>query len=132
MWNREASLTGAILSVETHDLDQPDMERIAALLDRLSAPVIVEVREGSAAERVRGMQIRIPALAPADRKAIWTANLGEHAAQLNGHLDRVAESFDLDGSSIRLACDIVRGAQEDIWGACRTLSRRALEGLAQR
>jgi ATPase family associated with various cellular activities (AAA)/Winged helix domain, variant len=132
IWNREAALTGAILSVETHDLEQPDMERITALLDRLSAPVLVEVREGSAAERLRGMQIRIPALAPKDRKAIWTANLGERAAQLNGHLDRVAESFDLDGSSIRLACDIARGAREDIWDACRTLSRRALEGLAQR
>jgi hypothetical protein len=132
LWNREAALTGAVLSLETHDVDQLDLERIAALLDRISAPVIAEVRDGSPAERIRGMQIRIPALTPVERKAIWTASLGETADRLNGRLDCVSESFDLDGASIRLACDIVRGSQEDIWGTCRALSRRALEGLAQR
>jgi len=132
LWNRESALTGAVLSLEMHDLDQLDLERIYSLIDRLSAPVIVEVREGSAAERIRGMQIRVPALTPADRQAIWTANLRDTAARLNGQVERIAESFDLDGSSIRLACDIVRGSDGDIWHTCRTLSRRALEGLAHR
>ncbi len=138
LWNREALLTGAVLAIETHETESGEIERIAALLDRIDAAVIVQVREGLQAERIRGLQVRVPALTSADRKVIWSAGLGETAASLNGDLDRIAESFDLDTSAIQLACEIVRTSPSDrdpgekIWHTCRTLSRRALEGLAQR
>jgi len=80
----------------------------------------------------------VPALAAGDRKAIWMDSLGAEAARVNGSLDRIVEHFALDGASIRLAGEMLRGASgeaaldREAWQACRAVSRRALEGLAER
>jgi len=137
LWNREALLTDAVLTIEAPDLEQPDIGGIAAFLRRLEVPVALEVREGSAAEQLPGMQIRVPALEARDRKRIWIETLGVDPALVNGNLDRVAECFDLDGSSIRLAGHMLRAAagadaSGELWRTCRALSRRSLDGLAQR
>ena len=138
LWNREALLSGAVLCMEASAVDAQDLDRLTAFLDRIHAPVAVEIRDGSAAEQIEGFRIHVPALAAHDRKAIWIESLGADALHLNGSLDRIAEYFDLDGPSIRLAGDMVRatpGTSEmgrEAWRACRAVARGALDGLAHR
>jgi hypothetical protein len=138
LWNREALLGSAVLTIEARDTDIVDVGRVGAFLERLQVPVAVEVREGSAAEQLPGMHIHVPPLGARDRKGMWMESLGDASSTVNGNLDRVAECFDLDASTIRLASDLVRmSAREgdvsrEVWRTCRTLSRRSLDGLAQR
>lgn len=148
LWNREAHLRAAVLAIDAGDPDAADLGRMSAFLSRIEVPVALEIREGSAAEQLPGMHVRIPALEALDRKAMWIESLGADAFRVNGSLDRVAESFDLDSSSIRLASDMVRAAihgregeaeagpahdlAPHVWRTCRGLSRRSLDGLAQR
>src|SRR5262249_19371734 len=138
LWNREGLLEGAVLTIEARDTEPSDVGRIGAFLRRLQVPVAIEVREGTPAEQLPGMHIQVPPLLPRDRRGMWIASLGDAVASVNGNLDRVAECFDLDGSSIRLASDLVRTSggdadvSKEVWRTCRTLSRRSLEGLAQR
>jgi hypothetical protein len=138
LWNRESRLTGAVLSIQAAESDLTDTSRISALLDRLEGPVIIEGLEGSLAEQLPGLHIRIPALGPADRKSMWIESLGSQSARMNGRLDRLAESFDLDAHAIRLASDLALSSPagsdvgREVWSTCLALSRRSLDGLAQR
>jgi hypothetical protein len=137
-WNREALLTGAVLCVETPELETHELGRLSAFLNRIDTLVILEIREGSAAEQMEGLRIQIPALDTRDRKAIWIQSLGADALRVNGELDCVAEYFDLDGESIQMASKLLRGLPaessvgRETWRTCRALSRRALDGLARR
>jgi ATPase family associated with various cellular activities (AAA) len=138
LWNRESLLTGAVLCIDASELDTHDLGRFTAFLDRIQVPVAIETREGSVAEQVEGFRIGVPPLAAHDRKAIWIESLGADALRVNGSLDRIAEYFDLDRPSIRLAGDILRrasgesGLEQEAWQACRAVSRRTLDGLAHR
>ena len=139
LWNREALLTGAVLCVEAAELEAHESPRLAAFLRRIKAATMVETQEGSAGEQVDGLRVRVPQLETDDRKALWVQSLGDGASRLNGHLDRVAEYFDLDGDAIQLAGRILRGSEtmpsdagEEAWQTCRELSRRTLDGLARR
>ena len=138
LWNREGLLTGAVLAVDTPESELSDSGRVTGFLERLQARVIVEAREGTAAGQLPGMQMRVPSLQPSDRKRMWVQGLGDAAARVNGELDRLAECFDLETSSVRMASDLVRTAPasgdlgKEVWRACRAVSRRSLDGLAQR
>ncbi|HEY1938441.1 MAG TPA: ATP-binding protein [Candidatus Angelobacter sp.] len=136
--NREALLTRSLLCIETTDIDAPDVMKLSAFLKQIEVPVVTEIQEGSPAEHLKGLRISIPRLGAQDRKLIWLETLGADASRLNGGLDRVVECFDLDHSSVRLAGEMLRSVspEQDLgqvaWETCRSLSRRALEGLAQR
>ena len=139
LWNREAVLTGAVLCIEASELDAHDLGRLSAFVERIQTPVAIGIREGSAAEQIEGsFRVDVPALAAPDRKAIWLDSLGPSALRVNGGLDRIAEYFDLDGASIRFAGGMLRGApnecdlEREAWRACRSVSRKALDGLARR
>jgi hypothetical protein len=136
--NREGLLTRALLCIETPDIDAQDVTKLAAFLKQIEVPVVVEIQEGSPAEHLKGLRIGIPRLGTQERKLIWLETLGADVSRLNGSLDRVVECFDLDHSSVRLAGEMLRAVspEQDLgqvaWETCRALSRRALEGLAQR
>jgi len=138
LWNREALLTGAVLCIEASELELHDLGRLTALLQRIEAPVAIEIHEGSAAQQIEGFRIHVPALLASDRKAIWISSLGADALRINDSLDRISQHFDLDTTSIRLAGEMLRGVSgetgwnREAWRACRAVSRRGLEGLAQR
>jgi hypothetical protein len=138
LWNRESLLSRAALLIDASELDPPDLPRLRAFLGRVRGLVAIETRDGSAAEQLEAFRIQVPALAASDRKAIWIDSLGPNAVGLNGRLDRIAEYFELDGPSIRLAGDMVRnlsdGPEVDTraWQACRAVSRRTIDGLAHR
>jgi hypothetical protein len=136
--DREALLSRAVMCVEAHDPDPQELGRVATFLTQMQVPVVVETQASSAMEQLRGLRVHIGRTEPAGRKAMWAEALGEHATRMNGSLDRMAECFDLDRSSIRLVSEMLRAAppEEDLgtaaWQMCRTISRRAFDGLAQR
>ncbi|HVV47223.1 MAG TPA: ATP-binding protein, partial [Bryobacteraceae bacterium] len=141
LWTRETLLTGAALFIRTGDMDAQESARIAAFLDAAWGPVAVEVREGADAGQIEGLRISIPPLSVPERRAVWEQSLGEVAAGMNGSLDRIADSFDLDPAAIRLAGGIVResavkGPESDpakrVWEECRVQARASVESLAHR
>ena len=136
--NRESLLARALICIDTTEIDTQEMGKLAAFLQQIEVPVVVELQEGSPAEHLKGLRVYIPRLGTQERKALWVETLGEDALRVNGSLDRVVESFDLDHSSVRLAAEMLRSVSPECdfgqaaWETCRSLSRRAMEGLAQR
>ena len=138
LWTREHRLTGAVLCVDAGESDHPDPPALSAFLERATGIAAIEAREQLAPEQTGVFRLAIPAIGAGERKAVWIDSLGPHASGLNGRLDRIVDHFEMDGPSIRLAGEIIRDAPTSgdrgtvAWQACRELSRRALDGLAQR
>jgi hypothetical protein len=140
MFTREAALWPAALWVRTTRVENALL--LQAWLDRIHAPVAVEVEAGSAAERLSGMRLDTPALSHAERKALWEQHLGGQAAEMNGTLDTMVNVFGLDAAEIRTTAEAVKeevelglaheGAAASAWRLARTAARRSLDDLAAR
>ncbi len=140
MFTREAALWPAALWVKTVRVENALM--LQAWLERVHAPVAVEVEAGSAAERLAGMRLDTPALTHAERKALWERHLGEQAAEMNGALDTMVDVFGLDAAEIRATAEAVKEevelglAHEDVagsaWRLSRAAARKSLDDLAAR
>ena len=99
------------------------------------------MQPGTAAEQLDGLRLHLAAMSAAERKDVWTRDLGPLAHRMDGYLDRIAEYFHFDEPAIRLSAAAVRetaAASEGIdpgelgWRICREYARRSLETLAQR
>ncbi|MGP0063412.1 MAG: ATP-binding protein [Isosphaeraceae bacterium] len=142
IWNREALLAGAVLSIQAADVEGPEaVGQVRAFLDAIFVPVVLEIREGSPLEQIDGFRVEVPGLVDLERKALWMESLGPLASRMNGELDRIVECFHFDAGQIRLAGAMARDAAAHraeadpnrlTWDACRTRARRSLENLAQR
>jgi hypothetical protein len=143
LWTREAALTGAALCLRTEECDS--LRNVVAWLEHTEAPLAVEVRPGTPAERLDGLRLHVPTLSTAERRDAWIRDLGPLAQRMNGYLDRIAEYFHFDEPAIRLSAAAVREAADDStadgaptdlgqagWRICREHARRSLETLAQR
>jgi len=143
---RESALWPVGLLIRTARLE--NTQALALWLERVDALVAVEVEAGSPAERLAGVRIATPRMTAAERKALWTSQLGPLADELdtNGKLhglDAMVDTFALDATEIRAAADSVRiealieGNDTDFaartaWRVCRTAARRSLDDLAAR
>ena len=80
-YTREAALWPAALLINTDRLEN------AALLEewlrRVSAPVAVDVEDGSSAERISGLRLAAPAMTAGERNIEWQRRLGPLAASLD-------------------------------------------------
>jgi hypothetical protein len=140
MFTREAALWPAALLVKTARVEHALM--LQAWLERVHAPVAVEVEAGSAAERLAGMRLDTPVLSHAERKALWEKQLGQQAAAMNGALDTMVDVFGLDAAEIRATAEAVKDevelglAHEDVagsvWRLSRAAARKSLDDLATR
>jgi hypothetical protein len=138
LWTREATLAGAGLYLFAEHCE--NTRDISAWLELVSAPVAVDVRPGSAVERLDGLRIHIDAISADERSELWRQSLGPLAQRMNGHLDRIVEYFDFDESAIRLSVTQIRDLAGDdsgdlgelSWQVCREHGRRSLDSLAQR
>ena len=160
LWTREAALRDSALYVRTEHSPASDADAIAhvpSFLRMLSAPVAIEAAPGSSAERLDGIRLHLSAMSTAERRQLWAAALGPLAGRVGGgHLDRVAEYFQLDEPGIRQCAAIItaqaaeeaaKGTPEDTagdtpdasaslgplaWRTCREHARRGLQALATR
>jgi ATPase family associated with various cellular activities (AAA) len=140
MFTREAALWPAALWVRTTRVENASL--LQAWLERVHAPVAVEVEAGSAAERLSGMRLDTPALSHAERRALWEKHLGGQVAEMNGTLDAMVDVFGLDAGEIRATAEAVKeelelglahdGAAASAWRLSRTAARRSLDDLAAR
>jgi len=137
LWERESSLTRAVLLVELDDGPEPDvLRRLAAFVDAVGTPVLVSATEPPRLGRRLGLQVDIPRASALEQRFLWEQVLGSHAGSLNGSLDALTRQFDLDPQAIAAASvDALRtgeALEEALWRACRTQSRPKLDDLAQR
>jgi hypothetical protein len=140
LWTREAALSSAALYVHTADCE--DAHALSAWLQVTSAPVAVEVRPGTPAERLDGIRLHLPSMSARERKDLWARELGPVAGQMDGYLDRIVEYFHFDEPAIRVTATALRAvavsASDDSdpgpagWRLCREHARRSLDTLASR
>jgi hypothetical protein len=141
LWTREAALSGAALCLRTEECD--NVRNVAAWLEHTEAPLAIEVRPGTPAERLDGLRLHVPCLSAGERRDAWVRDLGPLAQHMNGYLDRIAEHFHFDEAAIRLSAAAVRDVAEDTtaddtelgqaaWRVCRQHARRSLDTLARR
>jgi len=140
-FTREAALWPVALLIGTARIENSLV--LEAWLKRVDALVAVEVEAGSPAERLSGTRLETPAMNAAESKALWAGQLGPLAAEMNGVLDTIVETFSLDAGEIRQAAEAVQeeaalsgGSAEAMarasWRMCRTMARRSLDDLAAR
>ena len=123
LWHREWALSPVALCVEV-DPGGRDADTAAALVTRLSTPVLVRAREAVPALDGHGMVIDIDPPTMAERHAAWQQHLPAGSAADPGTL---AAQFTLDTATIAAAA-----ADPDPWARCRVLTRPHLGGYAQR
>jgi len=138
LWTRESALQGAALLVRCGD--DGHLQALSTWLERIQAPVAVEIPAGAPSERLPGLHLEIPDLSATERRQAWIGQLGDASKQLNGTLERLVDYFHFDASSIRAAASSTLGTPpapgeqvaEVAWRVCRQQARRALGGLARR
>jgi ATPase family associated with various cellular activities (AAA)/Winged helix domain, variant len=143
-YTREAALWPAALLVRTERLENAAL--LEAWLCRVSAPVAVEVQDGSAAERLKGLRLAAPTMSAGGRRTEWQRRLGPLAMGLDPALDRMVDAFALDAAEIRETAEAIEeeAALEPAvaadasalgaaaWRLCRVAARRSLDELALR
>ena len=138
VWEREAVLGGAALTVEVDDADTPEVIRAAvAFAERVRAPVLVSAREALRAGVRPWVRIDVEKPTGPEQRALWRDALGGEAEALNGRLEPLVAQFHLGARQIREAgADALAradGALADrLWSACRAQARPRLDDLAQR
>ena len=148
LWSREAALSPVCLLLDCGELDRGDRPREAAvgrLVDTSRFPIILCGREPRVTRQrpLIGFEAQPPEAA--EQRALWTRQLGEGAAVLNGDLKRLVAQFELSPPRIRAACADAAGkaaaggferSSEELstalWEACRVQARLPFDELAQR
>ena len=123
LWHREWALSPVALCVEV-DASGRDADAAAALVTRLSTPVLVRARESVPALDGHGVVLDIDPPTMAERYTAWQQHLPPGSAADPGEL---AAQFTLDTPTIAAAA-----ADPDPWARCRVLTRPHLGGFAQR
>ena len=145
LMEREAALGGWVYLIDCDDQDAADSARLASvqrLVDALHVPVALACRDRWTSVRKSSVVCEVDKPAVAEQRRIWQAALGESAARLNGHVDRLVTHFHLGAQAIRdataeaAAAGAVHREPEDLatllWDACRARARPRLDDLAQR
>jgi len=123
LWHRERTLSPVALCVDVDPAGR-DAEAAAALVTKLSTPVLVRAREAVPALDGHGMVIDINPPTMAERHAAWQQHLPSGSA---ADPDALAAQFTLDTATIAAAA-----SDPDPWARCRVLTRPHLGGFAQR
>ncbi|MFH7243423.1 MAG: ATP-binding protein [Spirulina sp.] len=139
LWEREWQLHRRVLLL-SGDTEHPSPERDGAmvyLVDALGAPLMLTAPERRAPSQRPQVAQEVPLPSPQEQRQIWSEQLGDQVAALNGHLNRLVSHFNLSRDAIETACYTVQGhADTDLanalWQACRTQARPQLDALAER
>jgi len=136
---RELALENAALLVLTHRLEHS--AALEAWLERIDAPVAVEVETGSPAEHLGGVRLQAPGMAAGESRDIWIARLGELSPKIEDNLDSIVDTFAMDPAEITQAAEVIQGelairdsqsTSQVVWNICRVTARRSLDDLALR
>jgi hypothetical protein len=138
LWQRETLLSGCVLLIDCDRADSAEMVR--AFIERNRGALVLAAAEPlrDASQPLLKIEVRKPSAGEQD--SIWRTALGPLAEKLNGQLRQVTSQFDLDATRIQSASgEFSRRFPSsetelpgDLWEICRSQSRCALPGLAQR
>jgi hypothetical protein len=123
LWHREWALSPVALCIEVDPVGR-DADAAAALVTRLTTPVLVRAREAVPALDGHGLVLDVDPPTMAERHAAWQQHLPAGSA---ADPDALAAQFTLDTATIAAAA-----ADPDPWARCRVLTRPHLGGFAQR
>jgi hypothetical protein len=146
LWQREAALMPAVLMIDVDDGEGADAHRaLAALTERLRGPVAISTRDPLRLRRRPALRIDLLPTTTPQQEALWRAQLGPLAGQIDGALSHIASHFYLGPAAMRsVAADVAervaqrqtQGGDGDVatltWEACRQQARPRLDDLAQR
>jgi len=140
LWDREALLGSRALLLELENGGPPEWNTASWLADSIRGVVLVAGPGALDLSRRRVVRLAVERPKADEQCALWQYVLGEHAATLNGHLERLARQFTLEsGTILATGRQVVSSLEEGrgdlvslLWDACRSHSRPFLEGKAQR
>jgi ATPase family associated with various cellular activities (AAA) len=106
------------------------------LAEKLAAPVFLATRNPVQLQR-SFVRFDLDKPSAVEQKKLWQAALGDAAAPIASVLDDLAENFRLSARMIANTATLAvssggGAAPQNLWKACRSLSRPRLEDLAQR
>jgi hypothetical protein len=132
---RESVLAGRCWLLEIDDPVTESGRSARQFARRLSGPVAVAC-EVPTEEDADSPAIEIPPAEPAELRDIWSSALAPAGSALTGWANRLAGQFSLGTADIRSIAAQARPDDPDagpqLWDACCSLARPALDGLAQR
>jgi hypothetical protein len=139
LWEREATLMGAALYLDTTAMDPADTRaatNLVRLAERLISPVLIGAREPRALRRRPSLALDVGKPTGDEQRALWLAGLGPAGGKLNGRLDGLVAQFNLGGQAIGAAAARALGEggdlAEGLWEASRAQARPHLDDLAER
>jgi hypothetical protein len=145
LWEREATLSAAVLLLDCDSLDSGDTARMSSvlrLIEQIRQPLIVACRERLPLWRRSVITLDVRKPSAGEQCRVWQAALGARAAYVNGQVEVLTAQFNLSAAGIRAACAeaLVRGGEPEsaeplaaqLWEICRRQARPRLDDLAQR
>jgi Cdc6-like AAA superfamily ATPase len=145
LWSREAALKACAIFLDYTTLDTTDKIRVQAVnsfIEHVQGIIIVST--GQAGPKTRRDKISYEITKPTSQEqiALWMAQLGEAAGQLNGQLDRIVAQFNLSARTISTAgaAALARLSEDGdqaqllplLWKTCCRHTRPHIDELAQR
>ncbi|MHC4086016.1 MAG: ATP-binding protein [Planctomycetota bacterium] len=143
---RECLLLPAAIFIDASELEDnndPSKTVLEALIEDLNVFFILSSREPWRSEGEL-LIVSIPKLKAGEQVVLWKQQLGHQGICLDGQIDTLVEQFDFESDMIAKTITSASSKSrmregktaettgDDIWSACRELSRNDLEGLAQR
>ncbi|MDJ0706119.1 MAG: ATP-binding protein [Leptolyngbyaceae cyanobacterium MO_188.B28] len=147
---RESFLTNSGLLLDCDALPSPAIGEsayaslngmIARLIETCDRPLLITSRDPRPQRQRPLITFNITPPAPPEQRQLWRTHLGDRAAALNGHIDRLVTYFNLGPPAIQRACLTLQGYPDDpvsadglpqkLWQACLVQARPRLGELAQ-
>jgi hypothetical protein len=126
---REAMLRGEAILL---DVAGPESRAVAtSLAAEVDAPLFILVTE-PVPETAGLPMVRLPALEPADRVALWREALGPAAARMPDGCERLADQFPLAPATIAAIAANTAADEPRLWAACRDAAGELMGALAER
>ena len=134
LWEREALLAGAGLTIELADVDDPEAtRRLDAFARTIGVAVVISAPEPLPTLHPAAVRIEATRPTAGEQRGIWHHALGERTAAIDGALDGIVGQFDLQTHEIEAAAaQITAGGERELREACRAQTRPGLDHLAQR
>jgi AAA+ superfamily predicted ATPase len=134
LWKREALLLPAALLIHCGAADAG--LSVCHLAERLPGLLFLASREPIRLHRAC-LRFEVNKPQAEEQKALWQRAVGPAAGRMNGQVDALASHFRLSARTILstgrlMAREETTAAPDQLWNACRALSRPRLFNLAQR
>jgi hypothetical protein len=145
LWQREVVLCDRALLVDCDGLSHDEAARESALhqwLEEIGSIVMVSSRDRLRLPQRPTLTVEVNKPTLTEQTALWKAALGEHQAEVNGHVEALVSQFDLTSTAIAAAAiaatthppihPSTHPLPTRLWDICRLQSRPRLDELAQR